>query len=43
MGTVYTESLNKLIEEFERLPGVSPHKNRLFYGPGQNRLKEKEV
>ncbi len=24
MSTVYTESLNKLIEEFERLPGIGP-------------------
>jgi len=24
MTAVYTESLNKLIEEFEKLPGISP-------------------
>jgi len=24
MGTVYTETLNKLIEEFEKLPGIGP-------------------
>ncbi|MHC4529639.1 MAG: recombination mediator RecR, partial [Planctomycetota bacterium] len=24
MGTVYTETLNKLIEQFGRLPGIGP-------------------
>jgi recombinational DNA repair protein RecR len=31
MSTVYTESLNKLIEEFSKLPGVGP---RLSYIKG---------